>query len=199
MPPKTKKPKQKRPKRKLRLMHCTVPEKKHYDTHISQTMGWGGLLVSLDNPAIGTGDQQRIGNEIYVKSILMRSGITMPSGAAYSNCRVLILRDLQGMNTPAVHDVLDPTTLNTPSAPYSLMNRGYATRFRVLADAVISMNQSGGQIASYIRFIKGGFKTRFVGGSTFTNQLYVLFINDFAISSTSPTFMASVRVDYYDN
>lgn len=155
-----------------------MPEVKHYDVFNTTNLSQTGLITLLSNITTqGVGDNQRIGDSVFLTDMLISGCIIRNPGSAYDHCRMIILQDLQGYNTPIVSDVLENAYLGSGFAPFAPFNHYYSRRFRILRDTLINISTYN-DVVSFRHRIKIGTKTSYIGGATFKNQIYILLISD---------------------
>lgn len=171
-------------------------EFKMLDTQIQQNATTAGVLTPLDNPSVGTADNQRIGDEIVVRSIRAAFKITMQGSSTNDVVRIIIFADKHGYNVPLVTDLIGPIgTTQSVISPYS---RFYKERFHVLYDKLFVLNNAKTQNYAFVKKFKRRMRSRFAGVSSFTNQLYVLHISDESTSGNEPLIDGWFRVTYTD-
>lgn len=156
-----------------------------------------GTVVSLN--AIGQGDDKddRNGNSIKNKSLLVRMRAEQNSSATNTSLRVLFIRDKQvNGSTPLVTDVLQAAN------PLSSLNTDYGKRFVVLADSLFSLSSNGTTCSHRKIFKKLGFHTEFGGtGNSVADinsgAIWMLAVSDEA--TNTPTLFYNTKVRYLDN
>lgn len=123
----------------------TERELKFHDVVQSATLSVTGSIIAptLTVIAQGTGESERIGRRIWIRSIdwryeLSKSTTTIPSNTAAVG-RVMLVLDRQANGAaPAVTDVLETATLK------SFNNLSNKHRFRTIFDEFITVNQQCG-------------------------------------------------------
>lgn len=132
-------------------------ELKYYENFRTTQLisGTIGTFISMCNPARGSGENQRIGNRILAKDILLTTvfrttneAIATPSDGMI---RAIIFIDFQSNGTtPAIGDLLE-TGLGLMNAIYNLDN--VPTRFQILDDRIVQIKQGnvvfGGGVPVY--------------------------------------------------
>lgn len=99
-----------------------------------------GNAVLLNRCSQGTAYNQRIGNSILIKSLLVRACIQVPDAdvgsASFSQCvRMMIIKDRQANGlVPAITDVFENTNSVSGNVVTYAMNLTYRQRFKVLCD-----------------------------------------------------------------
>lgn len=175
-----------------------MPEVKHYDVFNSTNMGQTGAITLLSNVTTqGTGDNQRVGDNIFLTDMLIQGCIIKNPGSTYDHCRLLIVQDLQGYNTPAVSDVLESAYLGSGFAPFAPFNHYYSQRFRILKDSILNISTYK-DVVSFRWRLRIAAKTSFIGASTFKNQIYILLVSDEANILQLPYTNYVSRIWYTD-
>lgn len=141
-------------RRRFRGRNWNKPELKYFDvfasgsppqvvflnvfTQAEQVTPQGGNAILLNDVAQNVSATGRIGNQIVIKSILVRGCLSLPTeddgDITYSQCvRIMIIKDRQANGAvPVITDVLAaPVSGNPVTQP---MNLDYRSRFKVLCD-----------------------------------------------------------------
>ncbi len=171
-------------------------ELKFTDTTVTQFASNVGQLSGLDYPTLGTGAENRLGNEITVRHIETRYHASL-NGATANILRLLLLVDLQGYNSPAVTDIIQAANVGTAFMPISPFNYPYRKRFKILWEGTFMLCTAIPETTQRLK-IPINLTTTFVGASTFVNQLYWLVCSDESNATNYPVVNACHRVVYSD-
>lgn len=179
------------------------PELKFFDatSGLTNVPNTGILSVPLNDPAQGTGGQQRLGQTVAVKSCTYRLDIRQAAaGALPSTVRAMLIWDKQPNGAlPAVADVLQTVDFT------SFLNMANRERFVVLRNDYVSLSPQGDQVVYIERFVKINMLTQYLDGATptppaydiQTGMLFLLFISD--QPTTLPRLSFGARTRYMDN
>lgn len=176
-------------------------ELKFYDREIfNQASSSSGTIYSLSNliPQ-GTANQQRIADEIYIKSCFIRLNILANSSATYDTTRVILVR-WYAETAPVVGDILQ-TTANAAIRELSQLNVDGAPNFRVLYDQSYITSDSTNYDLPEVQMDKFYVKTEGkaqwnIGGAAIHGHLYLLVISNATLNF--PLFNMTSRVRYTD-
>lgn len=189
-----------RPVRSRIIRRNPKPENKHYDVNLSQTIVATGTLTLLSNIGQGVDDTQRLGNTLHLRSLYLNVIVNQASTSFSDTFRILIVRDRQNYNTPAVADILEPGVLGGGLAPIAQYNHYYMSRFKILYDKTFHLSQGGGEVFSMKRWIPIFCDSHYIGASTvFKNQIYLLHVGNNTNILQSPTINTCARIIYQDN
>lgn len=177
-------------------------ETKHFDQSSAASISPSGLLVNISDITRGDEVTQRIGNQVSLKNIHLRVTWTLGANAITQRVRTLIVVDKQGYNTPVVTDILD-TSFVAGGGGYSSIGYyywDYRKRFNVIYDEVHCLTNSGANATVHIeRKSNLNLTSQYIGASTtFTNQIYLLFIADDANILDFPACYYSTRITFTD-
>lgn len=121
-------------------------ELKFFDTNVDNaTMAaTGEVFPSVNLVAQGTGESQRIGRKLVIKSIDWKYTVSLPGGgAAADTVRIIIFVDKQCNGSAAtVAEILASTDYQSFN---NLSNKG---RFLTLCDKTFTLNRNAGQLSS---------------------------------------------------
>lgn len=171
-------------------------EWKFHDTTVTQFATNTGQLSGLDYPSIGTGAENRIGNEITVRSVEARYHASL-NGSTANVIRVILLVDLQGYNSPAVTDIIQAANVGTAFMPISPYSYQYRKRFKILWEGTFMLCTAIPEFTQRIK-IPCNLTSCFIGASTFVNQLYWLVCSDESNPTNYPVVNACFRAVYSD-
>lgn len=159
-----------------------------------------GSITLMNGVAQGTDYNQRVGRKTTIKSILVRTYVTLGSVAPVAaNARFMIVYDAQANGaTPAITDII--TTVGTTS-PQNLNNRD---RFRIIWDKIVSVSPNGTQIQyrklfkkCWLEVINSG--TAATIGSIQTGSLFFVTIGDNAAGTAQPIGVVQTRIRFIDD
>lgn len=175
-------------------------EKKYFDSsQTNQNILNTGNTYTLCAPAEGTGAvNERNGQKILLKNILIRGSININASATASPVRLMLVVDkMMNGSYPAVTDVLQS------ASPYSPLDIDDSQgRFVVLYDKLINLNQDGADSYTFKIFKQLNFHQMFRGTTGVEANLGKNYIFLLAISTEStnyPTITYMNRVKYVDN
>jgi len=190
----------KRPMKYRRYRSMPKPENKHYDVNLSQNVVTAGTLTLLSNIGQGVDDTQRVGNTLHLRSLFLNILVKQNAVSLTDNVRIMIVRDKQNYNTPAISDILEPGVLGAGLAPLAHYNHYYMSRFKVLYDKIFSISTGGGESFHIKKWIPLFCDSHYIGASTvFKNQIYLVHVGDNTNVLALPTINTSARIIYQDD
>lgn len=203
IPKKSKKPKKGPVTRKevAKIANKQIAKQAEKKYHLATTTGakdWAGACIDLTGIAQGDTDITRDGDELYLKSIRLKSLIQYAD--TYNACRTIIFQWYDD-TTPTPGDVLSPTYVGGQQAPLAPYKHDLASKFKILFDKTILVDTYRPHAILDTGYITGGFKRRVhftAGGTTGVNKLYLLQISDSGVS-THPTMIAVARLNFTDS
>lgn len=179
-----------------------VPETKWQNALLAPISAPNTILVSgaaapviLNNISQGTGQQNRIGNQVSNKSLHIRLDIAR--AAVDSILRVIIFWNLDGSANP-VTNLLEN---NVAGAAYqSPLNKEYGKSFWVKFDKSYSIAAGQTQLVvdEIWRKLKCTTEYDEVPGTITANALYIAFISNQATVANQPLFSFTSRLTYLD-
>lgn len=177
-------------------------EIKHFDQSSAAAISVSGLLVNVSDITRGDDVTQRIGNQVSIKNIHLKVTWTLGTNATAQRVRTMIVVDKQGFNTPVVTDIID-TSFVGGGGGYSSIGYyywDYRKRFKVIYDHVSCLTSSGSNQTIHLdRKASLNLKSQYIGASTtFTNQVYLLFIADDSNVLDFPACYYSTRITFTD-
>mgnify|MGYP000011215041 FL=1 len=177
-------------------------EKKYSDVTSGASpilVNYSGAIVQLTNIAQGDAINQRGGNSILMKSLMVRGYVEHNTGIPHSIVRVMLVLDTMNTGTaPTVANILSST--GGVWAPSSLPNVTDKTRFKILSDKTFDLNNGANTIKSFKTYVKLNKHAKYTGSlgtDEFKNQLYMLYVSD--VNASDPGIVYYARVGYYDN
>lgn len=191
--------------RAMRLLKALPkPELKAYET---SSFGQApndstGLAYNLALPAAGTGDNQRIGDEIRLNSVNVR--IRVQVNASSPDTQVLkyyILWDKRGNSVSSASDIQSPVANGTAMASLAFSNWDKKSQFRILKTGNITVNPVGqpGDVKNKEIYMKlRNLMTHFDATTTTVNSGALKLVVVSGSASILPTFDMISRVTYYD-
>lgn len=202
------------------LKYCDIPNS---DDHFTVIGSFAPIL--LNGIANGSGQTQRIGNKIAMKSIRIRGQIINLLTAVQTYARIIVFYDKQCNGATCANADLLLTTTSVPTnttTVFSEMNLQNVERFLILRDYTISLpsvtntggvltnvgfdpgqNPSGGSIFDVDMFIKlKGLQTLYKGGTSgvgdiSTGGLFMVLLNHQGVAAW--TFRNCERLRFVDN
>lgn len=180
----------------VRLLKGIVNAENHMFTN---SIGVGpttaGSVVLQTGIAAGNDNDNRQGNSILAKYLIMRYRITLDSGGTNANVRVILFADNSSQNTtPTVAQVLQAASDVAP------INNDNSDRFVIIYDCMHPLSINGDrEIAQYV-YRKLGFHIKFQGtaGTDFDkNSIFLLTISD--QGALPPSLIGYFRLGFYDN
>lgn len=175
-------------------------ERKYFDT--SQT-GITVPITPLNYPLVsipsGTGESQRIGNQVKLTNVNMRLQIAR-NGAdtdAVRKVRILVFLDKQNNGVASdVADLLDSTTMT------SFNDMDNKMRYKVLMDRIITLDlnspTSGMQINKYFKLTRK-LVYSFSGDPPIQNNITLALFSDTSDVNKVPVITFNTRSRYIDN
>lgn len=176
-------------------------EIKHWDTSIDQpNIGWTGAdLGSLNIPPQGTGDEDRIGDQIFCKTLWLRHSVLRVDSTVTDFVRVIIIQDYRS-TISNLGQVLQ-SNLNNANAIYSQYVFDKRKDYKVLWDKIVNISPGYRSAAYFTTKIKLNFKTQYNDGTTAIEKnrikLFVLSDTD-PVFDNKPAYFISARLLYYD-
>lgn len=180
------------------------PEKKYFDVLTNITTASTPVSTStaylqpLDGITQGTGDTQRIGDQIWIQSMLMR--ISIQTGAAGINfLRMIVFRWKvgQGNVVPTA-----ATILQVPNSYLSPINVDQGEQIKVMLDKTYALATGSSQLQIDKFWRRKRYLVNYAGNAGFTtpnsNSTYILFISDNAATANTPIISFYTRMRFTD-
>lgn len=126
-----------------RAILARADDKYHYLT-LNSSVSYTGTVTDLSSIAPGTTDQTRIGDDLWLKNIILRFQVYNTD--VTNQMRIIVFQTKDRFtSTPAVSDILNPTIVTAPSilAPLSDYFNDGKSRFKVLYDRNFACNSQG--------------------------------------------------------
>ncbi len=172
-----------------------VPEAKWIDTTrapapVGPALGTGPGYQLLNAVPQGTGQNERIGNEISNKSLHIRLDIAR--AAVDSLLRIIVFWNIDGAYTPS-------SILENQASYQSPLNKDLGKTFWVRFDRTytIAAGQTQLQVDEIWRRFK--CKTEYLENGTIShNGLYIAFISNQATAANQPILSYTARLNYMD-
>lgn len=167
-----------RVKQMVKSMIQQPVEQKYFDQSLALGAVVAGNIYCISDITRGDDVTQRIGNQVVLKEIDMRTSFSINTNVQKAAIRFIILQDKQGMNAPIVTDILESGLVGTAYTDVCPYYWDYRRRFKILHDEVVPMNRNGSNGYS-VRHIhrKLNSKAQYIGAATtFVNQIYLLVI-----------------------
>lgn len=176
-------------------------EKKYLDTPASGNCTQAGTVVSVNLIAQGMDLNNRVGDSVKIQD--MKLFFTLAVGAANSNVRVVLFRDLENQGTlPLGSDIFsDAGGAGAAVSQYNFVNT-QAPRFSILYDELYSLNilQEVSATGVYQASHRGHIRFRGTTGATASlaeGSLFLVFFTD--VAATLPTYRFNFRLEYTDD
>lgn len=174
--------------------------KYHNQLNVGSSPSYTGAISLMNDIAVGTDDQTRVGDELYMKSISLNYNVTVSSTDSTNVVRAIVFQWFDD-STASLSSILQQTgDLSAVVSPYHHDNM-YGKKFKILYDKVHLVNdasnpQSYGSIS--ITKIKRR-KVHYTAGSSTpdNNRVYLAFISDSAAAS-HPSVNYYLRIRYTD-
>jgi len=173
-------------------------EKKFYDRSNNVELTNVGQVDLLTAIAQGSGESQRNGNSVLLKSVLVRGRIT--TDAPNATIRVMLIHDKSpDPGTVTLADIL--TGASDGYAPFNPMNDDNRRRFRVLGSKLMSINSNNTNMP-FKFYVKLNHHARW-NSSTSTDinvgHVYLVFANILSGVTYDTYAISTSRITYYDN
>jgi len=158
-----------------------------------------GAVFNMTTLAQGTDDNNRIGNSILLKDVILRFTVTINGMAAFTNARIIFLVDKEyDGTTPAVSDILETGVSNDYLAT---MNPDTTKRFVVIKDYLVSLSPTNSTFSTKL-YKLFNIHTQYDGttavdASCKENQILMLTIAD--QPTNLPDFEVNARFKFYDS
>lgn len=179
-----------------------LQEIKNFDGNLltSTLVAWDySNVYNLLAPTQGVGVNQRVGDELFLKSIDIKFRLQNSSSVNLNQCRVIIFLDED--NTLAGTNIFATTSfINTINAPYAHYNRQYRKQFQVLFDQVYDLDVTDTAQKSVRVSVPVNKRVTFVtGGSTaiLQNAPKILFVSNQAAAAPSTTSVTYATRSWY--
>lgn len=177
----------------------TKPEAKYLDTTASSTnFGTSGLFINLNYPAIGTGDVNRIGDSILLKSITIRGYVYMSAAATASVYRIILLNDKENKVT-TVGGVLDTALVGTSNLVNASKTHDNRFQTKFLMDKFGVLDTDGQYVKRFHAYIKLNKRVQFnnTSGTAIVNN-YLRFLVCSNESTNVPNITFTARLHFAD-
>lgn len=177
------------------------PERKFQTSLTATPLGidWNGSVNVCCLPTQGTNINNRIGNSIQLRNMLVR--MTMKNvSTTNANIRFIVFLDTMNTGTaPTMNDVL--SNVGSAQAHLSSLNTASLSRFRILKDHHFTLFPAGQDTSE--RFYKFWLKLRnviskFNSSGQYKNALYWGIISDINPVATLPQLSHNTRAYYID-
>lgn len=194
----------------------TIPELKYIDRTATGGVAGTGTLSLLNGLTQGTGNTNRIGRQVMMKSIHIKfevagSPFSATPVSPMSTVRAMIVYDCQPNGaTPAVSDILETATIGFQTVSGTALR--YSQRFKVLYDKRWKLNNqlTATSTTTYSeiydeKYIKINLGTTYADTSTGTitdidtGALFLLLTSDAGVAADNPVLLFYSRVRYTDN
>uniref|UniRef100_UPI0040482E38 hypothetical protein n=1 Tax=Shewanella sp. TaxID=50422 RepID=UPI0040482E38 len=178
------------------------PELKYKDTAFVADATTTGTIVDLSTFASGDTAITRDGNKIAVRSFELRIAMEKESLVPNVLMRFLLVRDKQPnvAAIPSIGYILDTITVE------SLRNISFLSRFDVLMDKVVVLNQTSSTASGYQKaFLKKYVKVKFDSITTFSdgtasiptsNSYSLIYFSDVASGTTDVNILGQCRMRF---
>lgn len=155
-----------------------------------------GTVTNICTVPQGDGSNNRTGNDIRVRSIFYRMGISANPSAGFSMIRIMIVLDTQQVanTSPTISQILDSVY---PTSPLSLTTEG---RFKIMKDYTLVLDGVTRKSVMLKKYIKCNIPMKFNGALSTNiqkNGLYLIQLSN--ESTTVPQTDWSFKCTYTDN
>jgi len=160
-------------------------------TQVPTTITTTAAVTNVAAIAQGTGESQRVGDKVTLRSWVWRMAVTPNATAGTNFLRMILIRDKQGNGSaPAIADILQSATnFNSP------LNNDSGQRLKVLFDRTytVDTDATGAQTDKMYRKFKILAEYSAAGTIPITNSLYLVQISDQAVNGPSVEWYSRVR------
>lgn len=175
-------------------------EHKYFDQSLQSGAIVHGNIYNISDITQGAQVTQRLGQQVTLKSIDLRMSFSINANVNQAQIRCILFLDKQGYNAAAVTDVLQAGLVGTSYTDICPYEWNYRKRFRILHDEVVPLTKGGSNAYSF-RHVKLGLNinSQHIGASTtFTNQLYLIFIGSETNVLNISSFQYYSRIEFTD-
>lgn len=179
------------------MINC---EKKYFTVNSANTVDQNGIVVPLSQIDMGSGNNQRNGYSILLRSIYAQLEFKLDPSGTNATVRCIIIMDTENTGTvPTVSQLLQTVgSINAVTSPIN--TESGINRFKICLDKKVILC-SGGTTRQSRKFFLKQFKHVKYGGSLGTdeskNQYYMMLVSSETINL--PAVVWSIRSGYYDN
>lgn len=173
-------------------------ERKVAESSFSGSVNTSGNLVLLNGLTLGDTKYTRDGQSIKMNSILMRWTASLNASATRTTMRVIIFVDKQAnAAAPTIANVLDSVST------YSPMNLDYGSRFRIMYDRFLTLDDVNTAFRHGKVFKKLNFHCKYDTSNNgditdiTTNSVYLLLLSN--EPTNTPSFAMDCRMRFIDN
>lgn len=177
------------------------PELKYNDTSFNTDATTTGAVIALTTFAAGDTSITRDGNKIDVKSVELRIRVELEAVTQNAVCRFVLVRDKQP--NQAASPLATATGFLDTISPESLRSILYLSRYDVLMDKTVSLNEGSGAVQKmffkkYIK-VRDNSVTTFADGTAaipVTNSYNLLYLSDVAAGATDVNVFGQCRLRF---
>lgn len=175
-------------------------EPKYFDQTIANNPTTSGNIANISDITRGNDVTQRVGNEVFLKTIEFRISASLNTNVTKAAIRYIVMVDKMGYNAPVPSDVLETALLGTVYTDISPYVWDYRKRFTILKDEVLSLTKGGPNEYVTRHFtLRLGFNSYNIGaGTTFKNQIYILIVGAETNVLNLSTFQYNSRLIFTD-
>ena len=198
MPRKPKASKQLATKGYVRNLLRTQSELKFWPTYNNTAISTTPNIVDLFDPALGTADNDRIGDKVQIKSIDFRSQITLNASATEDYVRLMIVqwRDDSTAGDPTSAYLLQNNSTTYHAITQPDLERHEGGQFRLLFDKTYPMNSVSRRtvVARYRKTWKVGHQCQFMSETTEgKGKVFLMTLGVNAVNTSSHALSCQVR------
>lgn len=165
-----------------------------------------GYTQVLNAIPTGVAQSQRVGRQVYLKSLQLNVSLISQAATNGQQVRVVVLYDRQANG--ALPDRTWVFENSLPALPYTMKvrNNDYKDRFVVLRDKLFTVNPLTSQdnIVNYRDYIKIRYSTQYNAGTTgiigdiVTGSLVIMMFSQNALGANNPKGSYVARLNYTD-
>lgn len=182
------------------VMGMQKVEPKYFDQTIAVNPVTNGTIANISDITRGDEVTQRIGNQVFLKSIEFRTSASLNTNVTKAAIRYIVMIDKMGYNAPVASDVLEVGLLGSVYTDISPYVWDYKKRFTILRDEVLSLTKGGPNEYVTRHFtLKLNVRSFHIGAATtFKNQIYILIVGAETNVLNLSTFQYNSRLVFTD-
>lgn len=176
-------------------------ETKYFDQTYALNPTHSGHLQNLSDITRGNEVTQRIGNEVFLKSIEFRMNFRLNTEYVTDTCiRYIVFIDTMGYNAPQVSDLLESGLLGTEYTTISPYYWEYRKRFIIKRDEVVPLVMGAtSQVVQRQFKVPLNLRSYNIGAATtFKNHVYILIVGNESNSVHLSTIIYNSRLLFTD-
>lgn len=175
-------------------------EPKYFDQTIAVNPVTAGGIANISDITRGTDVTQRVGNQVFLKTIEFRCSASLNVNVTKAAIRYIIMIDKMGYNAPVASDVLETALLGTVYTDVSPYVWDYRKRFTILRDEVLSLTKGGPNeyVTRHFTLKLNTHSFHIGAATTFKNQVYILIVGAETNVLNLSTFQYNSRLVFTD-